>query len=445
MPQIHRLITARKVRNMTRPDLARALRRLSARRKPALGTAPSGVLRWEAGREPNKPTQKFLAELFDIDPTLVDTHPYPAWLEFDPLQQYTAFPWTPQGALDALRDSAGSDMHRRSFILSSAALTTALLSWLTADPAAAGEITSGRRIGEAAVTAIERRVRTLRRTDDEDGGGTLIHDAASAKDLVTDLLQNRSYSLEHGRRLFAAAADLERMQAWATFDVHGLCDDRAFTSALHAAHSAGDAALGAHILTFWAAAAYNCDRPADAETLASTALSTVRGKTAPRVEALVYARRARARSHLHDERCWSDLDHAERHLHRSDRSKGDEPEWAYWFDLAEFQGSRASSQLTMGLPRDAEATFAAAARAFDGSDRSALRTHALYLVRQADAQWRQGHYEQACGTAHQALDLTDRISSQRTAGPLRDLARTMKPHRDIAAVRDLRERVATAG
>ncbi|MEU7317883.1 hypothetical protein [Streptomyces sp. NPDC007083] len=120
-------------------------------------------------------------------------------------------------------------MHRRSFLFSSTALTASLFSWLTADPAAAGEIASGRRIGEAAVTHIERKVRMLCRTDDEDGGGTLIRETAAANEMVTEA--NRSYSLEHERRLYAAAADLERMRAWAMFDVHSSCDDRIFESA----------------------------------------------------------------------------------------------------------------------------------------------------------------------------------------------------------------------
>jgi hypothetical protein len=207
------------------------------------------------------------------------------------------------------------------------------------------------------------------------------------------------------------------MRAWAIFDIHGTCDDRIFKSALHSAHSASDEALGAHILTFWAAAAYNCDQPAEAESIASAALSAVRGKAAPRVQALVHARRARARSHLGDGRCWSDLDLAERNLHRAEQSPDDdEPEWAYWMNLAEFQGSRASTQLTMGRPGDAEATFAAAARAFDGG---AVRDHALYLTRQADAQWRQGHHEQACGTAHQAWTSPSRSARSARLAPCR--------------------------
>ncbi|MEV3951785.1 hypothetical protein AB0K57_29760 [Streptomyces halstedii] len=154
-------------------------------------------------------------------------------------------------------------------------------------------------------------------------------------------------------------------------------------------------------------------------------------------------RAGRARSHLGDERCWSDLDQAERHLHRAEQHPDEhEPEWAYWMDLAESQGSRASTQLAMGRPGDAEAAFAAAARAFDGG---AVRTHALYLTRMAGAQWLQGHHKQTCGTAHQALDLTDQISSQRTVGPLQDLVATIASHKALPAVRDLRERIAAGG
>ncbi|ATZ22006.1 hypothetical protein SLAV_39010 [Streptomyces lavendulae subsp. lavendulae] len=96
----------------------------------------------------------------------------------------------------------------------------------------------------------------------------------------------------------------------------------------------------------------------------------------------------------------------------------------------------------MNRPGDAEPTFAAAARAFDGG---AVRTHALYRARQADAQGRDGHHEQACGTAHQALDLTDQISSQRMARPLQDLVATMTSHQTLSAVSEFRDRIATTG
>lgn len=81
MGKNHRLVIARKARNMNRPDLAGELRRLSAERKRPRGTAPSGVLRWEDGRKPELETQKLLAELFDIDPHLVGTPPWPDSIE----------------------------------------------------------------------------------------------------------------------------------------------------------------------------------------------------------------------------------------------------------------------------------------------------------------------------------------------------------------------------
>ncbi|WP_327591360.1 hypothetical protein OHA25_60525 (plasmid) [Nonomuraea sp. NBC_00507] len=442
MAKVPHLVCAREVRNMNRRDLARELVTLSiARGGAALGTSPDGVLRWENGRRPDRLAQTVMAELFGIDPALIDVHPWPQWLTFDPLQQNPDHPWTCLGAREAIIETVGSDMHRRTFVYSSAALVSTLFGWVTADPAVAEQL-SGRRLGEGAISLIERQVRELRRADDVDGGGTLITRADATLTMVADLLSNRSYTLAHGQRLYAAAADLARMRAWGVFDVHDRCDDRTFRTALQAAHAADDRLLGAHILTFWAAAAYNCDRPAEAESLACTALAEVRGKAAARVEALVYARRARARSHIGDDGCWEDLDRAEQLLHIANRNAGDEPEWAYWFDESEFQGSRASTELAMGHAEEAENTFAAAARMFNGN---AVRTHALYLVRQADAQRRQGHLEQACDTAHAALDLTMEISSQRTIGPLRELAAAMRAHQELPAVHDLRERIAFAG
>jgi hypothetical protein len=423
---------------MNRPDLARAVvLRSTERGGPVLGTGADGVLRWEDGRTPDDVAQRCLADVLGIDTQLIDSHPWPQWLSFDLLQHQNEHPWSSLGAREAMIETVGSDMHRRTFVLSSAAVTASLFSWLTAEPAEA-EVLTGRRIGEGAVAMIEREVRALRRADDVDGGGSLVAGANTSLAMTADLLSNRTYSLAHGQRLYAAAADLARMRAWAAFDVHDRCDDQTFKAALQAAHAAEDRALGAHILTFWAAAAYNCDRPAEAEAMASAALSAVRGTTAPRVQALVYARRARARSHLHQDNCWTDLDQAERQLQQAQDSDAEEPEWAYWFDPAELAGLRASSQLTMGLPAQAECTFAQVARAYAGNT---VRTHAVYLARQADAQLRQGHIEQACATANTALDLTDEISSHRTSSPLRGLAVDLHPYEHQSHVRDLRERI----
>lgn len=443
---MHLLTRALLVRGWKPPELARRLRILGAERGIPVGTGKDGVYRWEAGRRPDDPTQRLIAELLDIPQDAVDPRRWPHWLALDPLQQPVCYSWDASGALQALVEVSGEDimaMDRRRFtLITGTTLTTSLWGWLTADLAAAGQITHARRIGERAVTHIEERVRQLRHADDIDGGGNLIDETATSHRLVAHLLKARSFTDAYGTRLHAAAADLARMHAWALFDVHGTCRDGVFDSALHSAHAAGDTALGSHILAFWSIAAHNTDRPEDAEAMTSAALSAARGRTTPRVQAMLLSRRARTRAHQHNTAAFTDLGQAEELLTLADHSPATEPdpEWIYWFDRSELLGVAASTYLDMDRPDRAEEVFTQAAALFP-ADR--VRTHALFLARQADAQWRQNDPERACATAHQALDLTEEISSHRAAGPLRDLAASMSKQTEIPAVQGFCERVAT--
>ncbi|MFB6926397.1 XRE family transcriptional regulator [Streptomyces noursei] len=403
-----------------------------------LGTGRDGIYRWEGGRTPEPEAQLLIAELLGIDPEALVTCPWPNWLALDPLQRPPHRSWDAHGAIAAINDvSKDRPMDRRNrLLLTGVALTTSLWEWLTADPAVAGQITQGRRLGEAAVARLEQRVLALRHDDDIDGGGELVREADSALRLVASLLEQRTYSDAHGARLHAAAADLARMKAWAIFDVHDTCDDATFEAALHTAHAADDPALGCHILAFWAIAAYNTARAADAEAMIDAALSAARGRATPRVQAMLYSRRARARAHQRDAKCWRDLDQAGQLLHQGTRDE--DPDWVAWFDEAELLGALASSQLDMDQPSRAEQTFVDASALFP---RDRVRTQSLFLARQADAQWRQGEVDGACVTAHQALDLSESISSHRSTGPLHDLAARMGAHAGIAAVADFRDRL----
>ncbi|MFC1405692.1 MULTISPECIES: tol-pal system YbgF family protein [Streptacidiphilus] len=441
---MHPLERARAARDWSRPDFASMLRELGQARGTHVGTGKDGVLRWEAGRRPDKATQVLIAELLGIPKAAVRTREWPGWLALDPLQQPVSYRWDAPGAIQALHELTGSDVeiNRRDFTrITGTTLTASLLAWLTADPAAAGQLTRGQRIGEASVTHIERLVRDLRQADDNDGGGRLIEEASSSRRLVLNILKNRSYSDAHGKRLHAAAADLARMHAWATFDLNDQCDDKAFNAALHAAHASSDPALGAHVLAFWSIAAHNCGRPADAEAMVAAALAAARRTSTARVEAMLLSRRARARAHQRDSTCWNDLGRSAELLAASEGTSGDDPEWVYWFDHSELLGATASTHLDMEQPARAEQVFAEAAALFP-ADRT--RTQALFLVRQANAQLRQNDVERACATADRALDLTAEISSHRSIAPLRELATQMDGHRHLPAVRDFRERVATA-
>ncbi len=425
------LTRAREARGWTRPEMARRLRDFSHEAGHPISPGRDGIWYWEHSRSPDRATQVLIAGLLGIPPTAVDERPWPEWLSEDPAQRPAPRPWTVAGVAEALSELAGGSVEttRRELILiAGGTLTAALLSWLIADPAAAGQIASGRRIGEATVARLEERASTLRRIDDEDGGGTVLTETSSALALTVSLIRDRSYADAHGARLYAIASDLARQRAAALFDVHGECADGTFETALRAAKTAGDDALGANCLAFWSNAAYNTGRPRDAEAMASTALAAVRGRTTPRVQAMLQSRRGRARAHLGDPACWASFDQAEVLLSQA-RGHAD-PDWAYWFDQAEVYGARASSHLDLGQPARAEADFTAAQALFDPS---IVRTQALYLTRQGIAQARQGHIEQAAATASQALDLTESISSRRTTSLLLDLVCILGTHQTTDA------------
>jgi len=434
------LARARRVRGWTQSEMARRLRQRSRDHGRPLSTGRDGVWYWEHWRTPDRPTQLLIADLFGIPLSLVDERPWPEWLSEDPAQRPTPLPWTLLGAAQSLNEIAGGsvDVTRRELVLiAGGTLTASLLSWMTADPAAAGQLTSGQRVGEATVTRIETRAQMLRRMDDQDGGGTILAESSSALALVAGLLRRRSYSDAHGTRLYAAASDLARQRAAALFDVRGECADGAFDTALRAARIAGDDALGANALAFWCVSAYNTGRLRDAEAMADTGLAAVRGRATPRTEAMFTSRRGRARAHLGDPRCWADFDRAEALLAQANDHQ--DPDWAYWFDAAEILGARASSHRDMNQPGPAEAVFAQAHAMFDPT---CVRTHALYLTRQADAQYAQGQIEHACATAGQALDLAEGISSHRTTAPLLDLADRLGAYA-VPSARDFHERART--
>ncbi|WP_329013579.1 hypothetical protein [Streptomyces sp. NBC_00690] len=190
-----------------------------------MGTGKDGIHRWEKrNRRPDPPTQRLIAELLGIPPDVVTQYHWPHWLALDPLQQPTLHTWDASGAIQALDEVSAREimtMDRRHFaLLTGGTLTASLWAWLTADPAAAGQITDARRLGESAVARIEERVRQLRYADDIDGGGQLLTESSSSLKLVVRLLKDRSYTQKHGARLHAAAADLARMHAWSLFDVH---------------------------------------------------------------------------------------------------------------------------------------------------------------------------------------------------------------------------------
>lgn len=77
--------------------------------------------------------------------------------------------------------------------------------------------------------------------------------------------------------------------------------------------------------------------------MTNAALSAARGRTTPRVEAMLLSRRARARAHLSNPAAFTDLGKAADLLAAAAEAPGEDPEWVYWFDRSELLGTFAST------------------------------------------------------------------------------------------------------
>ena len=114
---------------------------------------------------------------------------------------------------------------------------------------------------------------------------------------IGDLLEHHRYSDQVGRRLHAIAGESLRLAGWTAFDAgqHPQAQ-RYWVAALHAAHTAGDRALGANILGFMSRQAIELGQIRESVTLAETAL-TGYPSASPKVAAILDLRAAQAHAH----------------------------------------------------------------------------------------------------------------------------------------------------
>ncbi len=97
-----------------------------------------------------------------------------------------------------------------------------------------------------------------------------------------------------GRRLHATAGELMRVAGWLSLDSgHHPQAQRYWVAALHAAHAAGDRALGANVIGFMSAQAIDLGQIRESVTLADTARAGYPGVT-PRVAGICDLRAAEA-------------------------------------------------------------------------------------------------------------------------------------------------------
>ncbi|MGH3773220.1 MAG: hypothetical protein ACRDRW_17795 [Pseudonocardiaceae bacterium] len=350
-------------------------------------------------------------------------------------------PWTTAGSLRAMRvvTDAGSMDRRILLTLLGTAACAPAHEWLIARPDAAVARSSGSPLPVGVVDHLDDITGQLRRMDDQLGGATLLPLVRANLRHVLGLLDQRRYTDSVGRRLHTTAGELMRLAGWSALDggQHPQAQ-RYWVAALHAAHAAGDRALGANILGFMSAQARDLGQIRESITLAETARAGYPGAS-PRIAAILDLRAAVA--HAGDQastECRRALDTAFDRLGDTPGTSG-EPDWCYWIDEAHTHAFAGYCYLDLRDWGRSRQHLRTALRLWDPSY---ARDGALHHINLATTYLRQDQPEvdHAVTLATRAVDtLTGGVDSTSVVSQLARLISDLTPYRRRPTVRQLTE------
>lgn len=421
----------------------------------AIGVEPTTVGRWERGETSPQPwLRRKLADalamsLEELDRMLAEGHPAkaadtPDEPVDDPERDLVlTAPWSHRGTVEAAVLLSGGDgrVKRRGFLtLTGTALTAPAHQWLVHEPEPLISGLSGRRISAALAERLPAMIAELRAMDDVAGGGTVLSLVQHEFGWVAGLLDQATYDESTGRKLHLALAELGQLAGWGAYDAGqvGLAQ-RYNIAALRAAHTVDDRPLGAHILGYMAKQAAHQGQPAEAVTLAETALAGVGGLQNPRLLAQLYVRHAYASATVHDASgCAAAISQARRQVELF--GPDNDLPWLYWVNPAWILVEAGDSLLQLGQADRAAAMLEEGIALFD---ESFARDRQLYLVHWADALTRPGKQrdlETAAGHGMTSIDLAESLDSTLGVGLIRDLYHQITPHATVPAVRDFLDR-----
>ncbi len=341
-------------------------------------------------------------------------------------------PWAPPGAIASLREVLEAiGMDRRHFVvLTGTGLTAFAHDWLL-DPERVAAAMRGRRADHAVADDLERVAEARRRLDDALGGGAVFRAVREDLRLVTEILDNSSYTEDVGQRLYAVAAEFARLAGLLAYDSNQeALAQRYFMAGLRAAHSSGNRAVGANILGFMSKQARDRD-PRDAVRLAESALVGAKDLT-PATASWLQARIASSAAYAGDATA-------------SDRAQGRmfelmatvepaaEPPWIYWWSDAEAYYHAGQSALALNKPRQAETHFRSALSRLSPSF---PRDRASWLTRLALARVQLSELDGACRAATEAGALLRRLDSQHLWTRLGEFRKAVQPYANTTLVKD---------
>ncbi|MCB5170225.1 regulator [Streptomyces bambusae] len=430
----------------------------------------TSVTRWLRGQQPRGTTPALIAEVFTRrlgrrlsaqDLGLDACAPVYAGLEFAA---------TPEEAVDIAsglwRKDSGSHTELRKIAFTPAGLVVPSRDWLIGradERVGRGETPPGPRVPGQPRTATVPRQRQIdrgpgqrvtggdiaalrsvselfRALDHAYGGGHARQALVRYLEHEAEPMLRGTYGETTGRRLFAAAADLTRLAGWTSYDIaaHGLAQ-RYYVQALRLAQAAGDRAYGAYVLVTMSRQAVYLGHGREAVQLARVAQQGVGSGAPPVVQALLHAAEARGHGVLGEVRaCTASLVRAERALGGA-RPGDDTPHWARSFDEAqladEFGHCHRDLQQYRAAAQHAERSLQLRSPAY-------ARSRLFCRIVLATARLGLGELDQACTLGAEAAQQAMEMRSARAVEYVRDFERRLEPHRDAAAVRNYRDRVA---
>lgn len=240
----------------------------------------------------------------------------------------------------------------------------------------------------------------------------------------------------HLHRLAAGFFELCGYQAVDT-GAYGLAQRR-YLRALRLAQSAGDRVYGGYLLAVNIAhLSLHCNHPEPALRMALAALTGSETHATPAVRAALHAVAARAQARLGREAaCAAHLGVAERQLARS--RAGEEPPWIRYFTAAYLADEFAHCFHDLGQPQQTQRHLGAA---LAGLRPSHVRRLAIDTALLASSLATAGRIDEACATAHTAVDHAAATLSHRCVQRIVDVQVDLDPYRGEPEVQELGEYV----
>ncbi|UED86872.1 hypothetical protein [Streptomyces profundus] len=439
-----------------------------------VSTDTSRVRRWLDGEQPREPIPRILSELFSerfgcvvsVEDLGLRSAPHSAAVSGIDL------PWAGNQTIALINEFSRSDLMlgRRGFLGTSLtmsagpALIEPMQRWLVPTPTApegpqgatlsslptsgAGEPRRLTRISGAELDQLEEATAQFRDWDAQCGGGLRRKAVVGQLHEVTDLLQE-THPPRVRRRLFRVTAELAELAGWMSYDV-GLqpTAQKYFVLALHAAKEAEDRPLGAYILSQMSRQMIHLGRAEDALELIHLAQYGSREQATARTQALLYAMEARAYASLgQPPKCHRAVRMAEDAFAEIGPRDAD-PAWLRFFSRAELFAENAHSYRDLAYVAGRSPTYVSRARPLmeeavrlfaeecaDDSGGGHQRSYALNLIGMATVHLLAREPEGCVQLSEQALDLANRLRSERVSNRLRTTWASAR--RDFGEVREV--------